>query len=89
MVIEYLEGELFDYIVKRGRVRLCSFRIPQLLSLYLWLSDARGRGEAVLPADNLCCSVLSSVQDCAPRLKAREVNSLFSNTSESLLKYNL
>jgi serine/threonine protein kinase len=28
MVMEYLEGELFDYIVKRGRVSLfSSFRI--------------------------------------------------------------
>lgn len=72
MVMEYLEGELFDYIVKRGRVSY-NYHLQEYMNSYWVYVDAREGSKAVLPADHLCSRVLPSVQDCASRLKAREV----------------
>ena len=58
LVMEYVPGgELFDYIVRKGRVR------HMMLALLL---VTRKRGEALLPADHKRSGVLPQAQHRAP-----------------------
>lgn len=58
MVIEYLEGELFDYIVKRGRVRMRLSTDPTHEPDYVYLqmpeAEARRFFQQIICAVEYC-----------------------------------
>lgn len=75
MVIEYAGGELFNYIVEKGKVGMTESGENgktsdggSAASL-----DARIRSSPVLPANHLRYGVLSSARDSASRLKTGKV----------------
>ena len=75
MIMEYVSGgELFDYIVKNGKVQFCLSMNPLtlfLMYMFVFLAERRG-SEKVLSADCFGSRLLSSSHDCSSRSQARE-----------------